>query len=120
MVLPSGDISGHVAPPVVVVSRRQAVDDASTAISYRLNGPSLKSAAATIARPSGRHAGVTKRVSGPAAIVRTTRVSISIKAISDSWPIACRSTAIVRPSGDHRGTSNCVSVADARMTVAGG
>ena len=81
----------------------------STAISYRLNTPSSRSAAAITACPSGRQAGVTTRARAFQAIERTARVATSTITISDGRPITCRSTAMVRPSGDHRGALNCVS-----------
>ena len=116
------------APPVVCVSGRQAggggsaaanIAGTSTAISYRLNTPSSRSAAAITARPSGRQAGVTTRARGFDAIERTARVATSTITISDCRPITCRSTAMVRPSGDQRGALNCVSGSEMSVVIAG-
>jgi hypothetical protein len=78
--LPSGDTSGHNAPPVVCVSWRVCVPSIEN--SNRLNVCSSAATAAITARPSGRHAGVVNRVRGAAAKTRTALVATSTMTIS--------------------------------------
>src|SRR5262249_26429285 len=105
----------HVAPPDDVVSWRGLMP--SSGNSTRLNGCSSGATAATIARPSGRHAGVTLRPSVFGAMTRTALLSTAPMTISSDAPGRCSASAIEGRSGDHRGALNCVSGSDSSMLI---
>src|SRR5207248_7382480 len=100
-VRPSGETSGHVAPPGRWVIWYAAAPP-SIGASTRLNGCSCGATAATIARPSGRHVGVATRVRGWEKTTRIAFVATPTTTISGNRRSRWRSPALTRPSGDPR------------------